>query len=74
MGILVKSFKKVFRRQIPFFLANLCFLIVPPPINLFLAETLHLCDSYLKGLGVQEYRIHLEFLSLYYKLVWKLYI
>ena len=28
MGILVKSFKKVFRRQIPFFVANLCFLIV----------------------------------------------
>ena len=41
MGILVKSFKKVFRRQIPFFLANLCFLIVPPPrINFFLVETL----------------------------------
>ena len=40
MGILVKSFKKVFRRQIPFFLANLCFLIVPPPLIFFLAETL----------------------------------
>ena len=38
MGILVKSFKKVFRRQIPFFskfVFSNC-----PPINFFLAETL----------------------------------
>ena len=39
MGILVKSFKKVFRRQIPFF-SKFVFSNCPPPINFFLAETL----------------------------------
>ena len=38
MGILVKSFKKVFRRQIPFFSKFVSPHI--PPINFFLAENL----------------------------------
>ena len=40
MGILVKSFKKVFRRQIPLFFSKFVFSNCPPPINFSLAETL----------------------------------
>ena len=35
MGILVKSFKKVFRRQIPFFFSKFVFSNCPPPHNFF---------------------------------------
>ena len=47
MGILVKSFKKVFRRQIPFF-SKFVFSNCPPPppIIFFLAETLWATKSH----------------------------